>query len=110
METKCCDPASGGVIQELKIVERSVAAVEAGENGRPACLLFVAVSELNVGVRERGVGGGELLQPDDGDGRRGGRPGVVVYELAADAIFDEIRKGCRDMQKLMSKSRARLVR
>ncbi len=46
------DAAPRRVVQELDVVKRAAAAVEAREDLRPARLLLVAVRELDVRVRE----------------------------------------------------------
>lgn len=73
MEPKRGDASTGGVGEELEIVERPTAAVEPIEDGRPPGLLFVAVCKLDVCMREGIVGSGEFFESEDRDvGRRGG--------------------------------------
>lgn len=78
-------PPSRRVREELEVIERSSALVEAGEDSRPSCLSLVAMCELDVRVREGSVGFGQLLEPNDRDVRRRTRPRVVLNELASDA-------------------------
>lgn len=61
--------------------------MESGEDRGPSSLTFEAMGELDMGMRKRLVGFRELFQSDDGRGDRGRRPGVVVYELATNAVY-----------------------
>ena len=54
VEAECSDSATGlRVLEELEIVQRSLALRKSSEHVRPAGLLLVAVGELDVGVGER---------------------------------------------------------
>lgn len=75
------------VVEELEVVKRASALVEARENVGPARLLLVAVRELDVGVGDGVVRLWQLLEADNGDVLRRAGPGVVLDELAADAVW-----------------------
>ena len=57
VEAEGSDTTTGlRVLQELEIVQRSLALGESAQDVSPATLLLVAVRELDVGVRERVAG------------------------------------------------------
>lgn len=65
MVTERGHSSASGVLEELEIVQGATTAGEAGQDGFPATLLFVAVGKVHKGVIKGGFGLWELLQAND---------------------------------------------
>lgn len=80
---KRSEPATVRVRQELEIVQGTAAPGEARKRGSPPRLLLEAVLEVDVGVGERDVVVGELLQAEDDVFLGGLLPRAGVDQLRA---------------------------